>query len=191
MKERPILFSGPMVQALLAGTKTQTRRVVTPQPRFGQVLHNILLDGDDCHVCPHGAKGDRLWVRETHQWDNDEYVQRYIEQPWLGDPDPESAEVHYRASEPHPDIFPRWSPSIFMPRWACRLKLEITKVRAQRVQEISQWDCVDEGLQPGTEDQPDLVEKYRVLWDSLNAKRGYGWAKNPWVWVIEFRRVAE
>lgn len=158
MKERPILFSGEMVRTILVDAKTQTRRVA----KFpgGKI---------DTDKLPYGNAGDRLWVRET--WCRTEdggYA--FAADEW--------------ASHPSPDE--KWRPSIFMPREACRLQLDITAIRLEKLRDISQADAVAEGV-GGAHAQAQLL--YRALWDKLNAKRGYGWAKNPYVWVIEFRRV--
>ena len=216
MKERPILFSGPMVRALIDGRKTQTRRVMKPNacglevdeitelPALDPILKCVVSghsgvweDGHGFDLrwnCPYGVPGDRLWVRETWQFDNAEYVALHKREPWHGGPSREAAEVHYRATERHPDIFPKWTPSIFMPMWASRLTLEITNVRVERVQDISEDDAKAEGVtliqgNPRRHDGLDFSSEYASLWDSLNAKRGYGWKVNPWVWVVSFRRL--
>lgn len=188
MTDRPILFSAPMVRAILAGTKTQTRRVITKFP--------WKFDGDNFmrefahHDCPMGHPGDRLWVRET--WA--ETINVNDMSPWPDRPhrffEESGSAVIYRADgewewldddgsidEGHSS----WKPSIFMPRWASRITLEITKVRVQRLQEISEEDAKAEGCSH--------VESFSNLWDSLNAKRGHSWESNPWVWVIEFRII--
>lgn len=163
MKERPIIFSTPMIQAILEGRKTQTRRVVKYRP-YAQDDAPVHL-----HECPYGVPGDRLWVREA-------WGQGYFTPP--GDDTTEGA-IHYRATEL--DAHVTWKPSIFMPRWASRITLRITKVRVERVQNITGKDAIAEGVES--------VDQYRKLWNSLNAKRDYGWDENPRVWVIEFRRV--
>lgn len=201
MKERPILFSAPMVRALRAGTKTQTRRVVkdrhidaAPPACFFQWLRER---------CPYGQTGDRLWVRET--WQHSNFP--------LG-PYDESCTVFYRADymdDPHgPDgekspegRYRNWEPSIHMFRSASRTLLEVTAVRVERLQDISAADAVAEGIARDGDGyerfhvDPDApvgqsftrnpVLAYRGLWESIN---GVGaWDKNPWVWVIEFKRV--
>ena len=164
MKEIPILFSSPMVRAILDGRKSQTRRVVK-----------------SLHLCPYGEKGSILWVRETFvalSKDN----------------------ILYRADDRYPDsITPlKWKPSIFMPRWASRITLEITGVRVERLQDISEEDALTEGCENylcggydfsyhGYECKP-AVANYRRLWDSINGKK-YPWKSNPLVWVISFRRI--
>lgn len=185
-KERPILFSGPMVRAILEGRKTQTRRVVNHQSYFPANRQTWPLDANGLGApgaisCPYGNPGQRLWVRETWQ------------------PGPDDS-VAYRASD---DMnHNQWKPSIFMPRWASRITLEVTDVRVERVQAISRLDIVAEGwphderqaLQiaqviAGLDDEvidDASIEWFADLWDSINAKRGYSWESNPWVWVITF-----
>jgi len=202
MKERPILFSGPMVRAILEGRKTQTRRVVMPQPSLVDGDGVAFFDGhgqggrgsrDRIIGCPYGAPGDRLWVRET--WG------LFDTQPSDG---PERATVFYRAD---PDLHPNflkyqlWRPSIHIPRWASRLTLEVTGVRVQRVQEISEVDAAAEGAGTAAFEvevpvraaplrSPECHKAgFAILWDSINAKRGYGWDANPWVWMIELQRI--
>jgi hypothetical protein len=153
MKERPILFSGPMVRAVLSGAKTQTRRVHQPPWAAPDSLEEALLQ------CRHGQPGDLLWVRETFAADRTSW--------------------YYRADGEIPGL--TWTPSIFMPRAASRLTLRLTEVRVERVQDISQADAVAEGTQGKA--------SFALLWDALNAKRGYGWASNPWVWVLSFEVV--
>lgn len=169
MKERPILFSPPMVAAILNEQKWQTRRIVKNQPANDQIPVDDLR-------CPYGQPGDRLWVRET--WaatDNDGLGITYL---YKADGDDTG----------NPAI--RWQPSIFMPRTASRLTLELTSVRVERLQDISASDCRAEGLRPDDELsllwRDNIRDKYRILWNSLNAKRGYGWDVNPWVWVLAF-----
>lgn len=196
MREKPILFSGPMVKAILEGRKTMTRRVVKPQPPDGFIDHkNGSYHYDPCGfggVCPYGKPGDRLWVRET----------------WHGavDGDEPNYGIIYKASWPHGpgDAFKRddragryfigstdgkWRPSIFMPRWASRIDLEITDIRVERVNEITPEDAFREGFElhdsdPITGD----VCLFSSLWDSINGKK-YPWESNPWVWVISFKRI--
>lgn len=210
MKERPILFSAPMVRALLAGTKTQTRRAMKPQPtEFVGGPGVTLQDGspaplvplDDSVepygreiVCPYGQPGDRLWVRESfaHMYSGN------------AQPDKRAPEdVAYMADNltPDPYVYGSWKPSIHMPRWASRITLEITSVRVERLQEISIEDAKAEGAW-GPDDS--IVQKvadyfgtdifsanprkaFQMLWESINGPDS--WAANPWVWAIEFRRV--
>lgn len=183
MKDRPIIFSGAMVRAILDGTKTQTRRVI----RLGRGV-SILGDGNlaqrDDHRCPYGEPGDRLWVKETHQ----------IRQRVIGSRLTARTEtwVNYRADAENVE---RWRPSIYMPRWASRITLELTDVRVQRVQSISEEDARAEGapaLAEGVDDAAAFGLRHTVgfarLWDSINLDRA-PWAANPWVWALTFKRV--
>jgi len=214
VKERPILFSAPMIQAILDGRKNMTRRVVKKiYPEKEPSRH--FSPGP----CPHGQPGDRLWVREAWRvgsWreDDGQIAVDYKAGPicrtkWLTVPDPDKfndlwegstqeAEVAYGIKERYkwkPGESPcRWRPSLFMPRWASRITLEITAVRVERVQDISEEDVEAEGLALQSWAGEDLegwpkTAGFAQLWDSLNAKRGYGWEANPWVWVIAFKRV--
>ncbi len=210
MKARPILFSASMVRALLDGRKTQTRRTVKPQPDgplvgrlerpIRSMQHDPVLrawfgagekDRSSVEVtCPYGKPGDLLWVRET----------------WAPSVEPENhrfARVGYtfRADwsaedDVHQRDF-RWKPSLYMPRWASRLTLEITGVRVERLQNISEADARAEGC-PVTWDgkpydpPPPEVDSwqgygrysYCLLWNRLNGPGA--WYANPWVWVLEF-----
>jgi len=196
MKERPILFSAPMVSAILAGAKSQTRRVVKwPAWLLADDYDNAALelrsspeialmqDGRPMRRfrCPYGQPGDRLWVRETwavpHRYDG--HGPSNI--PTL------DVRVHYAASEDRGGL--RWRPSIHMCRWASRITLEVTGVRVERLQEISDEDAKAEGV-------ADLGERllgvtphrarFFNLWESINGPGS--WDANPWVWVIEFDR---
>jgi hypothetical protein len=175
IKERPILFSASMINAILQNRKSQTRRVVKPQPKIvhgyiGEwlVTEQLFRDGRAGLRCPFGQPGNsRLWVRET----------------WLKTT---GGTIWYRA-DGHDIAKGHWRPSIFMPRWACRLVLELTAVRVERVQDITVPDALAEGIQHSTMNAPAV--EFRWLWDSINAKRGYSWASNPWVWVLTFRRL--
>lgn len=201
-KERPILFSGPMVRALLDGSKTQTRRVCKPQPiadaRFVGGHHlpatkrnpgrEISVEAPYVHIaCPYGQRGDRLWVRESFA-----HMYRDNAQPEKRAPE----DVAYMADNltPDPYVYGSWKPSIHMPRWASRITLEITSVRVERLQDISADDARAEGCPdrpiPGAEQASvDLLAKlwYHDLWEQINGPDS--WAANPWVWAIEFRRL--
>jgi hypothetical protein len=185
MKERPILFSGPMVRAILEGRKTQTRRVVNIDidPKVGRFLEADPsgfwgFANDDhfpiqCIHCPYGIKGDRLWVRET--WTP---VSTY-------EPSAETGALYkadFIGSEDFVDW--RWKPSIHMPRWASRITLEITGLRVERLQEISEADAIAEGIQHRTMNNP--IVEFQWLWESISGPGS--WAMNPWVWVLEFER---
>lgn len=216
MKERPILFSGQMVRAILDGSKTQTRRAV--KHPLAQAANRILSYKEqtefDCVLkddsggiiqCHYGKPGELLWVRETFCIESSRDV-AYDPPHSDGRPirhhtDDESGawweQPHYRATDPAPklDIGTdepgcRWRPSIFMPRWASRILLEITAVRVERLQSISGPDCWAEGIAHAGWD-PDrygsVVECYRDLWESINGPGS--WDANPWVWVVEFQRL--
>lgn len=203
--ERPILFSDAMVRAILEGRKTQTRRVLKPQPPAGAHSPGLVLfpadGGSACvfdvplnspvyrHECPYGQPGNRLWVREAFA------LHAHGAKDPAGHPI-----VFYRAQGDQIMQGNRWRPSIHMPRWASRIILDITDIRVERVQDISENDARAEGVremaeysmprnpyEPGICDDP--RNAYRILWDQINAKRGYGWDVNPWVWVVEFKRV--
>ena len=198
MKESPILFSAPMVRALLAGTKTQTRRIFKPDRMTwdanGRYTTYAMRGGELSttgsgpfkpsswlHYCPYGQPGDRLWVRETfgHFERNENFAP--------------GCEVFYRADGESLALEP-WRPSIHMPRWASRITLEVTGVRVERLQDISADDARAEGCQDkpvdGAEQASiDLLAKlwYHDLWEQINGLDS--WAANPWVWVVEFKRV--
>lgn len=227
-KERPILFSGAMVAAILDGRKTQTRRIVKlPHNNPLGTWEPMTIGGSDggrtadgrtiplqggiwhtrtgeCLASPYGQPGDRLWVREaTYDVERNGYV---------GPVYVESEEGHHAAAwgwgeaddpdfiEPH-EL--RTRPSIHMPRSACRLVLEVTGVRVERLNDCSEADAIAEGVEPyaiyggkpaswkGAADmtaaRETAREAYRDLWDSINGAGA--WAANPWVWVVEFRRV--
>ena len=195
MKERPILFNAPMVRAILDGRKTVTRRVVKPQPageiRRGEPDFNHWIDtkywerqnqkenrgiGTRGFACPYGQPGgDRLYVRETfgHFERNENFAP--------------GCEVFYRADGESLAVEP-WRPSIHMPRWASRITLEVTGVRVEKLQEISRGDAMAEGCPfPNMAKGDDPRHWYTALWEQIN---GHGsWEANPWVWVIEFRRL--
>jgi len=186
VKERPILFSTEMVRAILEGRKTQTRRVIKPKPWLidpHKVEYNLWECGDGKETylikCPYGKPGDLLWVRET--WG------LYDTQPKDG---PGKALLFYRASdgESYELRYQLWRPSIFMPRWASRITLKIINVRVERLQDISEEDAIKEGATFRKGEWGEL-DAFNYIWDSINAKRGYSWDSNPWVWVIEFKRV--
>lgn len=215
MAERPILFSGEMVRAILAGRKTQTRRVVKSQPPEG--VGRIFVDrfaplvvdryglespgpehfgayddsGEWGQRSPYGQPGDTLWVRET--WtplDSDSCIPIHIRTPFLV---PSETEVAYRADhlDPSGDAGPlEWRPSIHMPRWASRITLRVTDVRVERVQDITPQDIEAEGVSlsaPQAPGFPDYELNWRTLWDAINGKReGCAWADNPWVWAVSF-----
>lgn len=192
MHERPMLFSAPMVRALLAGTKTQTRRVVKNPAADGSVDRWPFVEGM------------RLWVKETFYCDHC-FAKDYELTANAGrvgprmEPDRAACEaewreqIWYNADAPIRDGYwaegtPPLTPSLFMPRWASRITLEITDVRDERLQAISESDAIAEGCIAGCAATP--IAQYKALWDGLNGKRkGCAWADNPWVWRIEFKRV--
>lgn len=186
MKERPILFQGEMVRAILDGRKTQTRRVLKVQPyadgcaAVNQDYHAMISAGPD-YGCrnPYGAPGDRLWVKETFA-----KLKCNQEEPCLDCQNCRDGRV-FRADDHHRAM--KWKPSIFMPRWASRITLEITGVRVERLQDITETDARAEGVEPYAPDDGRYVLGYRELWEAINGPGS--WAKNPWVWVIEFRRL--
>lgn len=199
IKERPILFSGAMVRALLDGSKTQTRREVKMPPSWDCFVcadwgggwwpyrsddgESPTYDNNEIRLnCPYGQPGDRLWVRET----------------WAPHPDFPACVRRpvYRADPECKYDVPRWRPSIHMPRWASRILLEVVSVRVERLQDISEADAGAEGVlewacrSQGVKDLPTFTKTgfFTRLWEQT-----YGpdrWATNPWVWVIEFKRVA-
>ena len=222
VKERPMLFSAPMVRALLDGSKTQTRRSVEDLPDWD--ITEIPSDAADTgkrmpngpspsgrgmaaghwRLCPYGKPGDRLWVRETFQgplfdaerMDEFRRDSSKFETPEFcvfaadggGPPEFQDADDN---------LFCRWRPSIHMPRWASRIQLEIVAVRVERLNACSDVDAVAEGIglnpsaigmkltnPPG---ESMAIAMYRALWDSINGAGS--WATNPWVWVVEFKRV--
>lgn len=211
MTEHPIIFSGPMVRAILEGRKTQTRRVIKPQPtewvndechyvnpvpcvrnkRFSGLL--------DCIPCPYGIPGEKLWVRES--WAFKDKAGELIVPVYRAD----GEEVEDGDGS---RFIPRWIPSIHMTRKASRIDLEITRVRVERLHDISDEDAKAEGseaLRWGDLHQMPMSlamsyggilpgnPKYRFgfynLWESINAKSCYSWDADPWVWVIEFKRI--
>ena len=221
MKERPIIFSAPMVRAILAGTKTQTRRVVKPIGQdYGFVLQDygdgwlpyrsddgeLPMKGDNeiPHSCPYGQPGDRLWVRETWQaFFEDEVSPDRPRGPrhTLGIPaQPERKSfVFYKADGPgpfHPDGFaPSWRSPLHLRRKYSRITLEVTNVRVERLQDISEADARAEGAPELLSVDGGYVEHamgchrdgFEHLWASINGPGS--WDANPWVWVVEFRRV--
>jgi hypothetical protein len=181
-----------------------TRRVVKPQPQwrypgnnsrgvvfstvrgrlYGTAGFGLAQESWCVPVCPYGVPGDLLWVRETWSYVTLAQNERQPGDKW----DPQlnmPVRMLYKADADAEGwaIAAAWSPSIFMPRWASRLTLRIESVRVERLQEITSDDIAAEGLDIGD------YGSFAALWDKLNAKRGYGWETNPWVWVISFARV--
>ncbi len=192
MKERPILFSGEMVRAILDDRKTQTRRVVKilrtdVHPQVGATIVTLpggkqaWLNSQSDHpyhiskFCPYGIPGDRLWVREA-----------WREMPSYDKDGKATTRIDYKADgEPSYDSWP-WRPSIHMHRQDSRITLEVAGIRVERVQNISEEDAKSEGVDTF---YASYRKKFEFLWDTINAQRGFRWDANPWVWVIEFRRV--
>ena len=204
-KERPIIFSTEMVKAILDLKKTQTRRVIKPQPTwtdgtycvwghtFAMGLGKMLIE-EMLAYCPYGQVGDRLWVRETFCEPSNSVPfshPAYHYSPYLYAADDNKMFIPLGGNwYQHNNDF-KWSPSIFMPRLASRINLEITNIRAERVQDISDKDVQEEGCKyPQWQGSfTSWKGAYKALWDSINAKRGYSWESNPWVWVIEFKVI--
>jgi len=200
MKERPILFSAPMVRALLDGSKTQTRRVCKPRRDMGigcdLAPHEIAgeINRGDFTNTVYGAPGDRLWVRESFA-----HIYRGNAAPAARRPD----DVVFMADGLTPDayVYGSWKPSIHMPRWASRIDLEITGVRVERLHDISEADAQAEGarecdpvsgrevLLAGASQRGSFVLHYRDIWEQINGAGS--WPINPWVWVVEFKRKAK
>lgn len=184
MKAKSILFSGEMVRAILEGRKTQTRRVAKTggdncismkiynekYPK-GVMCRNHILDARSLEKCPYGKVGDLLWVRETFCPEHSAFMQ-------------ETGNIYYRATDGESLPFShKWKPSIFMPKHASRITLEIIDIRVERLQDISESDCRAEGR--GNGGKP--YGWFKLLWDSINGKYpAKSWQANPWVWVIEF-----
>ncbi|MFT4175031.1 MAG: hypothetical protein QM627_00100 [Luteolibacter sp.] len=220
MIERPILFSAPMVVALLEGRKTQTRRIIKGDPFVVEVdylKHNFDFDGNQSvektgegkiiytkkgvTACPYGKVGDRLWVKET--WKTD---QVWDHLPPRGIPEDQS--IYFCADEDATGCVPfDWGksrPSIFMRRWMSRITLEIVSIRVERLHEISEEDVIAEGVDPceallGSDDimVGAVADNYQVskpkarfilLWNKINGEK-HSFESNPFVWVIEFKRV--
>ena len=214
MKEHPLLMKGPLVRATLEGRKTQTRRPIKPQPDDDIVdveydaiadlwLGNTQADNDLGYTsswamrCPMGQAGDRLWVRETFQaWrkvghESDEWEPIGVKAASFGDT------IEYRATSKSTGP---WTPSIHMPRWACRLVLPLVSVRVERVQDITEEDAKAEGVEPvlmrGIGSYPEWMrptmrgghqKAFELLWKQI-----YGdalWDANPWVWVAEWKEI--
>jgi len=245
MAERPILFSAPMVRAILAGQKTQTRRIVKPQPTLVEssmrwtwpIPTSKVRKGCCTSVCTASrewweylgaeqlpyALGDRLWVRETWGyhgtgWSSNDPENNTFRVKYWADEVSSEIRLPVEASKdfgPHQNKPDNWAdmdhfaqydwisawwdrqrklPSIFMPRWASRITLEITGVRVERLQDISMKDACAEGVPAkleGSTDEPWgplALVNFGRLWNQINGKRA-DWDSNPWVWVVEFARV--
>lgn len=209
MRERPILFSGPMVRAILEGRKTVTRRVIKPgfPTSVTEVLPYVNAPGawipSDPHnseepwdqqvrICPYGQPGDRLWVREA--WAADAQVNTVAPRDLShGEPILFPADGSVRQTGCSMFTPGKTRPSIHMPRWASRILLEVTAVRVERLQGISQGDALAEGVMACERDlDPDgndysPYELFSMLWVSINGHDS--WSANPWVWAVDFKRV--
>jgi hypothetical protein len=214
MSQKPILFSGPMIRAILEGRKTQTRRLA--KPRFNDrtpcehwqgasgVMFRHCEHGSEGLGCPYGEPCDRLWVKETWAYNQDPELYdsiRYIADGEVLKPEISSdtcgddyCNVGFRFSGfcDNPDECKKKRPSIFMPRWASRITLEIAAVRVERLQSISEGDALAEGVGEFGEYVPGCDvstprDAYKELWAQINGADS--WAANPWVWVIEFKRI--
>jgi len=199
MNEKPILMNAFSVKAILAERKTQTRRMIKVQPLGHVKSANYWADGywriehtpakapigkyvGVTIKCPQGTVGDQLWVRETWRVEQvlDDMAPREFDQHYP---------VDYRAGPEdgwmHPAFAGKWRPSIHMPRWASRIQLEVTDVRVEQVQDMVDADAVKEGI-PWNSARSETMA-FATLWDSIYAKRGFGWAANPWVFAISFK----
>ncbi|MDZ0181745.1 morphogenetic protein [Klebsiella quasipneumoniae] len=229
MTERGMIFNAEMVRAILAGRKTQTRRIMKVQPESNQLGLLLITDStrhsdigryhwaesnatgnyvrSKLFACPFGAVGDQIWVRETFQGPlfNYEQMDEYLEDSSKFEK-PEfcqyAAEGGHRPEYQDADDNLRhgWRPSIHMPRWASRILLEITDVRVERLNAISEEDARAEGIIDGgclncgepepcgcANPEPDATDAFAYLWQSIYGQES--WNANPWVWVIEFKRV--
>lgn len=181
--ERPILFNGQMVPPVLADIKTQTRRVVKPRDLEWMDEHQGLREQSNVDRCPYGKPMDRLWVREAWKAHTtfDHLPPREIPQ----------SHVWYMADEGY-KAQSRFRQAMFMPRWASRITLEITDVRVERLQDISEVDAIAEGVRSNRDTLAETGhatarDAYRYLWKSINGPGS--WDLNPWVWAITFRRI--
>ena len=183
MKERPIIMSGESVRAILEGRKTQTRRVVKKDivnsfdlESDGSLTYETIFDGNgDCvhisKISPYGQAGDRLWVRERFSIISKTPIIVIFEAA-------DYANKEYQFTTP-----------LFMPRWASRITLEITDIRVERLQDITEEDARKEGMRSPLRYVGALKDAYKTLWNSINTKRGFPWESNPFVWVVEFKVV--
>jgi hypothetical protein len=212
MKERGMIFNDEMVRAILDGRKTQTRRIMTPQPaddiKRGAFPNPNFIGwisslkhkngGTTAHFCPFGTVGDRIWVRETYQGPlfDYEHMEAYLEDRSKFEK-PEFC-VYRADGKPAPEFYDAddnlhcfWRPSIHMPRWASRILLEITDLRVERLHDMSEEDAKAEGASPATYKITPPEAVYRVgfgdIWRSIYGEEN--WLSNPWVWVIEFKRI--
>jgi hypothetical protein len=219
MKERPILFSGPMVRAILDGKKTQTRRILKGSTECKGPYNPAYMEahkGDKGwrDICPHGKVGDRLWVRETHMIESNFNIDSNEGYPppfkdgrpinWVTDHQYGDywEQCHYAASDEKPELcrdddgLLGWRPSIHMPRWASRITLEVTDVRVQRLRDISHDDAIAEGFGSHLS-VPDDKAPHGRTWGRLGFSqlwdsingKTHPWESNPWVWALTFKRI--
>ena len=226
MNQRPIIMSAEGVRAILDGRKTQTRRVIKPQPPNHVTCCKPYCTGTKWPLawywqdkrqlwnslkplkCPYGKVGGKLYVRESHKLTKfNRDGERWVRCEYRYEVDGDKATREFRwADIPKPQrnrlrrirTWDKWRPPRFMYKFLARIWLEITNIRVERVQDIdNDWnDCLKEGVMGKNEACCDchglyikVLWRFRELWDSLNAKRGYPWEKNPWVWVIEFKNA--
>lgn len=216
MTERGMIFNGEMVRAILDGRKTQTRRIVKSDCMdIGEKDDGTLWPwrehdngGDYWYPCPFGEVGDRMWVRETWQAIHDSVDEfGHVEERTYSPSIPQEKDRYWHTvyaehfgDENREDRGFPWRPAIHMPRWASRITLEITSVRVERLDDISQEDAQAEGIIDGgclncgepepcgcVNPQPDATDAFAYLWQSIYGQEN--WDANPWVWVIEFRRI--
>ena len=214
MKERPILFSAPMVRATLEGRKTQTRRVCKPMNKWvDQECREVrTVNGEPFHflkgatapieklLCPYGQPGDKLWVRETAQ---------HYKMPNFLTGEPTTADAGQYCADGEPVLIDggydaAWwysrptCPAIHLPRWASRILLEVVSVRVERLQDISEEDAEQEGISQDYADNAQMIAEamncqepdpftscFKILWEDINGAKS--WDANPWVWAIKFR----
>lgn len=217
MRESPILFSGPMVRAILDGRKTQTRRPIKgidpdcleetmSKAQWARVNRERPAWFGASYLCPYGQPGDRLWVRETcrahERNDGLDGVLYPADNAFVPIAGTNESVDRWITLNSYRGARGATVPAIHMPRWASRITLEIAGVRVERLQDISEADAAAEGIDKtaagfwSTYGQREVDgtysprASYQCLWDSLNAARGHGWDANPWVWVVEFKRIA-
>lgn len=198
MKERPIIMSAPTVRSILEGRKTQTRRIVKNigiAPGIGPILKGSDDAKEWPQFCPYGKPGDILWVRET--WQGPLFFDE-IPEDWNSDKYKTPEYCYYKASgdscdftDADDNFVERWSPSIHMPRWASRILLEVTNVRVERLNDISEEDAIAEGAEPSILcDDLDHIRYrsgYKTSWESIHGDGS--WNLNPFVWVIVFKEI--
>jgi hypothetical protein len=206
MSERPILFSAPMIRSILAGRKTQTRRVIRDTGLYAidDAIHGATVaarERENLLTQSPIKAGDTLWVRES--FCAPEGLDKPASVIYRADWSDEDLSASDAARRRFPEIaraYPdtRWRPSIHMPRSMARILLRVTEVRIERLQEVTPDQCRAEGhpTRPEISNDPEVHDDaardwFMDLWDTLNEYRGYGWKSNPWVWAITFERIRE